>query len=114
MRRHFTQFARKLVTAMDFGDVDSIWTSEVVNLTRRSAMVMEAKLQALRLEIRELAESERDAPGEEKLWYSMMLLAYCHNAQSPGDPLGWAFSKEIRAGQTGLSEVGLGSVTLVQ
>jgi transcriptional regulator with XRE-family HTH domain len=98
MSRRFTKFARKLVNAMDFGDADSIWTSEVVNLTPQSALLMDMKLQALRHEMRELAQSNRDAPAEEKQWYSFVSLAYCHDQGAPDDPLSWAFSNDARGG----------------
>lgn len=93
MRVHFNQFVKKLVAAMDFGDAESIWTSEVINLSQRSAMALDAKLQALRLEIREMAKAERDLAADDKLWYSMVLLAYRHDPAFAGDPLGWALAR---------------------
>jgi transcriptional regulator with XRE-family HTH domain len=99
MRVYFNQFAKALVGTMDFGEVDSIWTAESVNLTHRSAMALETKLNALRMEIRSIAESERDIAPHEKLWYSIVFLAYRHSPTSPTDPLGWAFSRNVEPAQ---------------
>lgn len=96
MRRFFDQFAKSLVAAMEFGEPRTIWTSEVMHLTPTSAAAVEAKMQALRLEIRHLAETEHDVPTSEKLWYSLVLLAYRHDITQATDPLGRAFRSDER------------------
>jgi transcriptional regulator with XRE-family HTH domain len=92
MRRHFDKFAKQLMSTMEFGSASSIWTFEAFHLTAGTAALIDNRLQALRLDIRHLAEMERDTPPDEKRWYSLLLLAYCHNVEDPRDPLGSAFA----------------------
>lgn len=92
MRAYFDHFAKRLVSAMDFGDPDAIWTSEAVYLSTASAASIEAKFRSLRLEIRHLAEVERDVPTEDKLWYSLLMMAYRHDLDQADDPLAASFT----------------------
>lgn len=97
MRAYFDQFAKRLVASMRFGEEESIWTSEALHLSPGSAAIVEERLQALRLEIRLLAESERDLSEEAKSWYSLLLLAFRHDLTDPDDPIGFAFNRHAPA-----------------
>lgn len=96
MRAYFDQFVKALVARTDFGEADSIWRSDSFHLTAKAAIEMEARLHALRLEMRAIAEVEAGAAPAEKRWYSMVLFAYRHDLDRPNDPLSRILGAGVR------------------